>query len=109
MADLCQPILGVAAKRASDDQRPNALLGFVYLLQSGRYYKVGRSNSTGRREYEVGLQLPEPARLIHRISTDDPVGIEGYWHRRFAEKHKNGEWFYLGAADVSAFKPRKFI
>jgi hypothetical protein len=106
---LCQHVLGATATRASGDQRPAAVVGFVYRLKSGRYYKIGRSNSAGRREYEVGLQLPDPARLIHRISTDDPVGIEAYWHHRFADKHKNGEWFELDAADLSAFKRRKFM
>src|SRR5438105_2883639 len=51
-------------------------VGFVYLLRSARYYKIGRSNSSGRREYELAIQLPEPVRLVHEIRTDDPVGIE---------------------------------
>lgn len=104
---LCQPVVGADATRTVDDNRPNGAIGFVYLLKSGRYYKIGRSNSSGRREYEIGLQLPEPARLLHRIPTDDPVGIEAYWHRRFAEKHKNGEWFELDAGDVFAFRRRR--
>ena len=33
--------------------------GFVYLFKSGRHFKLGRSNSVGRREYELKLQLPE--------------------------------------------------
>lgn len=84
-------------------------LGYVYLLKSGRYYKVGRSNAVGRRERELAIQLPEEAKVIHSIKTDDPVGIEGYWHNRFSDRRKNGEWFELTAKDVAAFKRRKFM
>ena len=83
--------------------------GFVYLMKSGRFYKVGRTNSVGRREYELSIQLPEKLEQIHVISTDDPEGIESYWHSRFKEKRANGEWFRLSADDVRAFKRRKFM
>lgn len=83
--------------------------GFVYLMKSGKHYKIGRSNSAGRRHYEVSLQLPEPVSLVHEIATDDPVGIERYWHERFAGRRRNGEWFELRREDVSAFRRRKFM
>ncbi len=84
-------------------------LGFVYLLKSGRYYKVGRTNAVGRRERELAIQLPQKAKVVHSIKTDDPVGIEGYWHNRFSDRRKNGEWFELMAEDVATFKRRKFM
>jgi len=84
-------------------------IGYVYLIRSGKNYKIGRSNSASRREYEIGLKMPEDIRLVHRISTDDPVGIEAYWHKRFAAKRKNGEWFSLDGVDIAAFRRRKFM
>jgi len=84
-------------------------IGCVYLAKSGRFYKIGKTNSVGRREYELGIQLPERITTVHIIRTDDPDGIEAYWHNRFSAKHKNGEWFELDAADIAAFKRRKFM
>ena len=78
-------------------------------IKSGRFFKIGKTNSAGRREYELKIQLPERAATIHTIRTDDPDGIEAYWHTRFDVKRKNGEWFELSAADVAAFKRRKFM
>ena len=76
-------------------------------MKSGRYYKIGRSHSAGRRAYELAILLPEPLKLVHAIETDDPPGVERYWHERFADRRANGEWFALTPADVAAFRRRK--
>jgi hypothetical protein len=99
--------LAPTAPTDEDVQSDGEGFGFVYLMKSGRNYKIGRSNSVGRREYEVALQLPERVHRVHEIRTDDPAGIEAYWHNRFREKRGNGEWFKLDAEDVAAFKRRR--
>jgi hypothetical protein len=83
--------------------------GHVYLLKSGKFYKIGFSVHAGARERQIAIQLPEAASTVHVIVTDDPPGIESYWHKRFADRRMNGEWFKLSREDVAAFKRRKFM
>lgn len=85
------------------------VIGSVYLMKSGRHHKIGRTNVMGRRERELGIKIPVPPRTVHVIETDDPVGVESYWHRRFAGKRGEGEWFDLSSDDVRAFKRWKRI
>lgn len=81
-------------------------VGGVYLVKSGVYFKIGKANDFDQRLRQVNLELPEKAIEIHRIYTDDPLRIEGYWHRRFKDKRKNGEWFDLTEEDIDVFKAR---
>lgn len=107
---ICAPLATsseAVTETAEEEAAP--LIGYVYLLKSGKYYKIGRSNAPGRREYELAIQLPERVATVHTIKTDDPAGIERYWHERFSDRRKNGEWFELRREDVSAFRRRKFM
>ena len=109
--DVCQQAIqhspiDRAGFEKDDQQLP---VGYVYLLKFRSDYKIGASADPDRRFGEVATQMPEIMAKVHTIRTDDPFGVESYWHRRFEGKRLKGEWFKLSLADVKAFKRWKSI
>jgi hypothetical protein len=110
VAEICRNYIASYSNKISVQSRESeSEMGYVYLMKSGNYYKLGRSTNVERRNYEIGIKLPEKFDIMHKIMTDDPVGIEAYWHNRFKDKRKQGEWFDLSSGEVKAFKRRKFM
>jgi Meiotically Up-regulated Gene 113 (MUG113) protein len=93
----------LCARLLLPETRPQAR-GAVYLLRCGRLYKIGCSRTPDRRVPELQRGWPLTLKLMCMIETDDPFGLEAYWHRRFLEKRTRGEWFRLSAEDVAAFR-----
>jgi hypothetical protein len=106
VAVICASMAASAKRKAIDEASSLRPVGYVYLIKHGsrKEYKIGRTNNPMRREGEIRTELPEMLSPIHQIETDDPAGIERYWHVRFSDRRKNGEWFALNADDVKAFK-----
>ncbi len=87
---------------ASDDA--TKAIGYVYMQRHAQDYKIGFTTSLNKRGRQIQIELPQEIELVHAILTDDPPGVEAYWHRRFADKRTRGEWFRLTKGDVAAFK-----
>lgn len=108
IAEFCRQVIE-ASPSSPPTQEYGSQIGEVYLIKSGKFYKIGRSGDTVRRGRELKIQLPQKMELIHSIKTDDPSGVEAYWHKRFDTKRMQGEWFDLKPGDVSAFRRWKRI
>lgn len=107
-ADASPDRAGIAAMIPEIDLTPApAPAGWVYLLRLGSRFKIGCSRVVERRWHRIRNLLPDGASLIHVIETDDPLGVEAYWHRRFESQRTHGEWFKLTPEHVAAFKRRK--
>ncbi len=84
--------------------KPDQPQGFVYLLKSGVYYKIGKANDIKKRLSQIKLQLPFDVELVHAIEAFHPLKVEQHWHKRFNQRRRNGEWFVLTEEEVAEFK-----
>ena len=78
--------------------------GFVYLLKSGPYYKIGASGQVSERIKQLSTLPPFDIELIHTIYSHDMYGLEASLHTYYADKRKNGEWFELDDLEVEQIK-----
>ncbi len=88
---------------------PPPLTGGVYLLKAGPHYKIGKAVEFDKRIKQLKIQLPFAIEVVHKIYAQNPSVAESQWHKRFANKRVNGEWFTLTEADVAEFKSKSLM
>jgi hypothetical protein len=81
-----------------------ASTGVVYLLRAGSHYKIGKTTDPQSRYETLDIQLPWKPERIHEIATNNIHRLERHWHRYFADRRANGEWFNLTTEDVEEFR-----
>lgn len=74
--------------------------GFVYVLISSGYFKIGRSKSPQRRLSDLQMATPHKIDLYMHVHTERPDYVEKELHLRFHNKRKRGEWYELSNEDL---------
>lgn len=78
--------------------------GYIYVIQSGDHYKIGRTNDLDRRMGELKLQPPQPPRTIMAIAVGNAPAAEKSLHQYFAPRRTNGEWFQLTPEELATIE-----
>ena len=88
------------ARRLAMDSGENG--GFVYLIKSPYGYKIGKSKNMKQRSQLFSVKLPFPIEIVHFGWFADYSAAEARYHRTYAHKRLEGEWFNLNEGDISA-------
>lgn len=81
-------------------QERKAVPGFVYIIKSKKYYKIGRSIDSKKRFKSYLTENPNKVSLIMEINVGDSLGCEKFLHEIFKEKRHSREWFLLNKSDL---------
>ena len=69
-------------------------MSYVYIIQMGRYFKVGVSNNPEIRLKAIdGTLLPEDPKLIFNLKKNNAYRTESKIHREYKKYNVRGEWF----------------
>jgi hypothetical protein len=76
--------------------------GFVYLIKSPYGYKIGKTKNMKQRSQLFSVKLPFPIEIVHFGWFADYSAAEARYHRTYAHKRLEGEWFNLSEGDIAA-------
>lgn len=75
--------------------KPDQPQGFVYLLKSGDYYKIGKANDLKKRLSQIKLQLPFDVELVHAIEAFHPHKVEQHCTNGLTKKEETVNGSFL--------------
>ncbi len=87
---FCRTIIR-KAKKGKTSRRSKR--GYVYMMRSGYFIKIGQSNDPAERFRAISTATPDDCELLFSIPGD--LSLERQLHREFAASHYKKEWFFL--------------
>lgn len=85
---------------------PGKAPGYVYFVQEymNGSFKIGKTKNLEKRMNVFGVKLPFENKLIYLVKTGNHHQTEVAFHKHFADKRLEGEWFALNKDDLSWIK-----
>lgn len=66
---------------------------YIYLIQSGEYYKIGIANDPKSRLAQLQTGNPIKLQLVFCYGFEDASAVERVLHQKYTDLRINGEWF----------------
>ncbi|AQQ52292.1 GIY-YIG nuclease family protein [Planococcus lenghuensis] len=84
--------------------------GYVYFVQEylNGTFKIGKTKNIEKRMNVFGVKLPFENQLVFLIKCADHHQAEAVFHKHFADKRLEGEWFALTKEDVTWVREGKY-
>ncbi|MGK7379235.1 GIY-YIG nuclease family protein [Planococcus sp. 1R117A] len=89
---------------------PGKAPGYVYFVQEymNGSFKIGKTKNVEKRMNVFGVKLPFENKLIFLIKSGNHHQTEVAFHKHFADKRLEGEWFSLSKEDIAWIKAGKY-
>ena len=68
---------------------------YLYVIQSGDYFKVGITNDLEKRLNQIKTSSPFESRIAYSILVDNAERLEKDTHAKLEEYRTRGEWFEI--------------
>lgn len=94
-------VSGVTLAEVNGDGSWKAEQRCVYILRSGRYYKIGFAQDVAKRLSNINTSSPRPSTLVYAVETTRFRELEKALHERFSKRRTQREWFALTRRDLS--------
>lgn len=79
------------------------LSGYVYIVKSLGYYKIGMTSKQSERVKALRVSLPV-LKLINQFACKDRQRVESYLHKKYKKQQVKGEWYKLTKEDIQWLK-----
>lgn len=80
--------------------------GWVYLLQTGWHYKIGKSKDVRKRVAALQTASPYLIELVYAVRAEDMDFLESFLHQDYDDNRVSGEWFELSSEQVKNVKDK---